>query len=68
MSRSSISDLDKRLEKLNEKDPLIHLKAWIDWEGFRPTLMKVREKKRKSNAGRKSFDVVMMFKVLIQII
>ena len=65
MSSSVPSNVAKRLEKLNEKDPLIHLKAWIDWEGFRPTLMKIREKKRKSNAGRKSFDVVMMFKALI---
>jgi len=37
----------------------------IDWESFRPELETLREKERKSNAGRKPFDVVMMFKILI---
>jgi len=35
----------------------------IDWENFRASLSKVREKARKSNAGRKPFDVVLMFNV-----
>jgi IS5 family transposase len=37
----------------------------VDWEAFRPTLETIREKKRKSNAGRKPFDVVFMFKILV---
>ena len=36
----------------------------MDWEGFRPLLMRIREKARKSAAGRKLYDVVRMFKVL----
>ena len=32
---------------------------------FRPDLNKVREKERLSNAGRKPFDVVLMFKILV---
>lgn len=46
-------------------DPLVELKAEIDFEEFRPDLNRVHEKERKSNAGAKLFDVVLMFKVLI---
>ena len=59
-------DLDERhqqLEKLG--DPLPRLAKVVDWEGFRPVLEKVHQKERKSNAGRKPFDVVVMFKVLV---
>lgn len=65
MSHPGFFDLDDRYEKLNERDPLIHLNQLIDLEWFRPTLSKVREKARKSNAGRKGFDVILMFKVLV---
>jgi len=61
----SFFDLDNRHQKLNERDPLVSLNQLIDWEEFRPTLAKVHEKPRKSNAGRKPFDAVMMFKVLV---
>jgi len=46
-------------------DPLTKLNAVIDWDRFRPTLQVVRDKARKSNAGRKPFDTVLMFKILI---
>jgi len=46
-------------------DPLPRLKKLVDWERFRPKLEAVREKERKSNAGRKPFDTVLMFKVLV---
>jgi len=65
MSQSSFFDLDDRHKKLNERDPLISLNKLIDWENFRATLSTIRDKKRKSLAGRKSFDVVLMFKVLV---
>lgn len=58
-------DLDDRFAKLDEKDPLINLNTYVDWEAFRDTLNIIRKKKRKSKAGRKPFDVVLMFKVLI---
>ena len=58
-------DLEDRFKKLDEKDPLIGLNKLIDWENFRDTLIKIRKKDRKSNAGRKPFDVVVMFKVLV---
>ena len=46
-------------------DPLPKLKKLVDWERFRPELEAVRDKERKSNAGRKPFDVILMFKVLV---
>jgi transposase, IS5 family len=46
-------------------DPLPRLKKLVDWERFRPELEAVRDKERKSKGGRKSFDVVLMFKVLV---
>jgi len=58
-------DLNRRYVKLDERDALQHLDALIDWEIFRDTLELVRVKPRKNNAGRKSFDVLMMFKALI---
>lgn len=58
-------DLDERHNKLNERDPLVHLNDLVDWEDFRATLEGVRPKHRKSNAGRKPFDVVLMFKTLV---
>lgn len=58
-------DLEMRHKKLDERDSLIWLNKVIDWEAFRETLVQCREKPRKSNAGRKPFDVVMMFKVLV---
>ena len=46
-------------------DPLVGLNARIDWEAFRPGLSRVHEKDRKSKAGAKPFDVVLMFKLLV---
>ena len=59
-------DLDDRLQQLDKLgDPLPKLNELVDWEGFREVLGRVRKKARKSNAGRKPYDVVLMFKVLI---
>jgi len=65
MSQPGFFDLDDRFAKLDEKDPLIHLDNMIFWEAFRPTLQEIRKKARKSNAGRKPYDEVLMFKVLV---
>lgn len=46
-------------------DPLVGLNSQIDWEAFRGNLNRVHEKKRKSNAGAKPIDVVLMFKLLV---
>lgn len=65
MPQPSFFDLDSRLDKLNDKDPLVRLDRLIDWENFRGTLEQARDKERKSNAGRKPYDSVLMFKVLV---
>ena len=62
----SLFDYSGRLEELNKnKDPLVLLNSLIPWEEFRSPLEKIRVKKRKSNAGRRPFDVVLMFKILM---
>jgi len=59
-------DVDERAAKLTALgDPLVKLKAEIDFEVFRSDLNRVHEKDRKSNAGAKPLDVVLMFRVLI---
>lgn len=59
-------DIERRAAKLTEMgDPLVGLNAEIDWEAFRPDLNRVHEKARKSNAGAKPIDVVLMFKMLV---
>lgn len=64
--QSGLFDWQTRFEQLNDGgDPLVTLQAAVDWELFRPQLERIRLKDRKSNAGRKPFDVVLMFKVLI---
>ena len=59
-------DIAERTGKLTEMgDPLVGLNAQIKWEAFRTGLNRVHEKERKSNAGAKPIDVVLMFKVLV---
>jgi len=59
-------DIENRLNKLSKTgDPLLQLSEIIPWEEFRSTLETLREKERKSKAGRKPFDVILMFKILI---
>jgi len=66
MKQLGLFDWEKRYDRIDKGgDPLVKLNRAIDWEGFRPLLRKVREKERKSNAGAKPYDVVLMFKALI---
>jgi transposase, IS5 family len=59
-------DVEERAAQLTAMGyPLVGLKARIDWEAFRPDLVRVHDKARKSKAGAKPFDVVLMFKVLV---
>jgi len=59
-------DIEERTAKLTEMgDPLVGLNAQIDWEAFRRELDRVHERPRKSNAGAKPIDVVLMFKMLV---
>lgn len=63
---NSLFDLQIRLDRIDKNsDPLVTLDEMIDWELFRPALQTLRDKPRKSNAGAKGYDVVLMFKALI---
>ena len=59
-------DIQFRLDDLTRNgDPLVGLNSCVDWEIFRADLEVIREKERKSAAGRKAFDAVLMFKILV---
>ena len=62
-------DLSDRYESLDaKKDPLVEINAVVPWEEFRPLLEQVwrkPESERKSRAGRKPMDAVLMFKTLV---
>ena len=61
-----VSAIKLRLEKLREMgDGLITLDAQVEWEKFHPLLERVHKKERKSKAGAKPIDVVLMFKMLV---
>lgn len=63
---SGMFDLQGRLLKIDSNgDFLVLLDRLVPWESFRPTLNVLRNKPRKSAAGAKGYDVVMMFKVLV---
>jgi IS5 family transposase len=64
--KQKFSTIEDRSAALTEAgDSLVGLNAHINWESFRPQLERVHDKKRKSKAGAKPFDVVLMFKILI---
>ena len=64
--QTGLLDWQIRFKQLdNGGDPLPKIQTMVDWKLFRPLLEVVRDKERKSSAGRKPFDVVLMFKVLI---
>jgi transposase, IS5 family len=56
----------KRYQELEKrKDRLSELNAIIPWEVFRSCLEKLQPQARKSNAGRKPIDPLILFKLLI---
>lgn len=63
----SFFDESQRLAALSRlNDPLVELAKRIDFEMFRPILIEaLRKAERKSPAGRKPLDVILMFKALI---
>jgi IS5 family transposase len=51
-----------------KKDPLLEIDGVVPWEEFRPALERIWRKPdadRKSRAGRKPIDAVLMFKALV---
>lgn len=66
MGQQGFWDVEQRYEKLEQKqDLLVRLGEIIPWQKFRELLDSVHEKARKSNAGRKPIDVLILFKLLI---
>lgn len=66
MPQTGLFDFHNRLSSLEQTgDPLERLNRLIPWETFRPILAKLREKDRKSPAGRRPFDALLMFKMLV---
>lgn len=58
--------VQKRRHKLEErKDYLRSIDKFIPWEIFRSLLEQLPSKQRKSNAGRKPIDRIILFKLLI---
>ena len=66
MSQPGFFDLDERYEALSKQgDPLQVLNSSIPWSTFRRVLKKIQKSERKSNAGRKPYDPILMFKILV---
>src|SRR3990172_3912941 len=66
--RGLFEEIDRLRELTKLGDPLIILNEKINWESFRKILNKIRPEENPdniNNAGRKPFDVVMMFKVIL---
>jgi transposase, IS5 family len=59
-------DLTNRYEGISaEGDPLERLNKMMDWKIFLPLINRAFERERKSEAGRKPYDRLLMFKLLV---
>ena len=66
MGQRGFWDDQQRVAKLQEKKPVLkRLADSIPWESFRPLLDKGYAHERKSNAGRKRIDPLILFKMLV---
>jgi IS5 family transposase len=66
MIQPGFFDFEDRFYKIDKQgDPLAKIDEAVDWEIFRPTLEKARDKNRQSNVGPKGYDVILLFKTLI---
>ena len=69
MTQMGFFDVEKRYAALDaNNDPLVKINAVVPWEAFRSRLEQVWRKpadKRKSDAGRKPWDAIVMFKAII---
>jgi IS5 family transposase len=69
MGQLSFFDADKRLAALSAKgDPLQAIDGLVPWESFRAAIEAVvltPEDEKKSNAGRKPIDAIVMFRMLV---
>src|SRR6059036_2613621 len=69
MGQMGFDDLKRRLDALSAKgDALETIKTTVPWETFRAAIEAVTETKpeeRKSNAGRKPYDTILKFKIVV---
>ena len=66
MGQRGFWDEQQRVAKLQDKKPILtRLAESIPWESFRPLLDKGYSQERKSNAGRKRIDPLILFKMLV---
>jgi IS5 family transposase len=69
MAQLGFFDLSDRYASLDaNRDPLVEIDAVVPWEEFRPAVERAWRKPaetRKSRAGRKPMDAVLMFKTLV---
>ncbi|MFT7594293.1 MAG: IS5 family transposase, partial [Paracoccaceae bacterium] len=69
MAQMGFFDLSDWYASLDaKKDPLVEIDIVVPWEEFRPLLERIwrkPESERKSRAGRKPIDAVLMFKTLV---
>jgi len=69
MAQLGFFDADRRLSALSAKgDPLEAINALMPWESFRAEIEAVvltPEEARKSTAGRKPIDAIVMFRMLV---
>ena len=66
MGQRGFWDEEQRAARLHEKKPILkRLSDSIPWETFRPLLEQGYAQERKSNAGRKRIDPLILFKMLI---
>src|SRR5678816_4043484 len=69
MGQKGFFDVERRREAISAKgDPLETIKKMVRWEDFRTDIEAVTETKpeeRKSNAGRKPYDAILKFKIVV---
>jgi IS5 family transposase len=69
MGQLGFFDAERRLAALSEKgDPLQAIAALVPWESFRADIEAVvvtPEEAKKSTAGRRPFDAIVMFRMLV---
>ena len=66
MSQQGFWDEQARISKLHDKKPILKVLAeTIAWGSFLPLLNQAYQRDRKSAAGRKRIDPLVLFKMLI---
>ena len=69
MAQFGFFDAERRLSALSEKgDPLVAISALVPWERFRDDIEAVvltADEARKSSAGRKPIDALVLFRMLV---